>query len=147
MATLLKQCKVIVWDEATMSHKLALEAVERTFQDIRENSMLFGVIAMVFSGDCRQTLPVVRGGTRANEVDACFKASKLWEHVEVVHLSTNMRVHLYADTLAGKFADLLRIGEGKIPNISAVDCIRIPSGGGNVVDSMEELNPLTADDA
>ena len=28
------RCKVIVWDEATMSNKLALEAVERTFQDI-----------------------------------------------------------------------------------------------------------------
>ena len=32
------RCKVIVWDEATMSNKLALEAVERTFQDIREIS-------------------------------------------------------------------------------------------------------------
>ena len=37
------------------------------------------------------------------------------EHVEDVHLSTNMCVHLYADTQAGAFADvLLRIGEGKI---------------------------------
>ena len=32
------RCTVIVWDEATMSNKLALEAVERTFQDIREIS-------------------------------------------------------------------------------------------------------------
>ena len=32
------RCKVIVWDEATMSNKLALEMVERTFQDIREIS-------------------------------------------------------------------------------------------------------------
>ena len=32
------RCKVIVWDEATMSNKLALEGVERTFQDIREIS-------------------------------------------------------------------------------------------------------------
>ena len=28
------QCKAVVWDEATMFNKLALEAVERTFQDI-----------------------------------------------------------------------------------------------------------------
>ena len=140
MATLLKMCKVIVWDEATMSNKLALEAVERTFQDIREISAPFGGIAMVFSGDFRQTLPVVRGGTRANEVDACFKASKLWEHVQVMHLSTNMRVHLHADTLAGKFADvLLKIGEGSIPISSAVDCIRIPPESGNVVDTIEEV--------
>ena len=30
--------KVIVWDEATMSNKITLEAVEHTFQDIREIS-------------------------------------------------------------------------------------------------------------
>ena len=43
----------------------------------------------------------------ANEVDACFKASKLWEHVQVMHLSTNMRVHLRTGTLARKSADVL----------------------------------------
>ena len=32
------RCTVIVWDEATMSNKLALEAVERTLQDIQEIS-------------------------------------------------------------------------------------------------------------
>ena len=140
MATLIRKCKVIVWDEATMANKLALEAVERTFQDIRANTMLFGGIAMVFSGDFRQTLPVVRGGTRANEVDACFKESQLWEHVDVVHLSTNMRVHLYADTQAGTFANvLLRIGEAKIPIVSAADCIQIPLGGGTVTETLDGL--------
>ena len=33
------RCKVIVWDEATVSNKLSLEAVERTFQGIREISI------------------------------------------------------------------------------------------------------------
>ena len=65
-------------------------------------------------------------------------ASMLWEHVEVVHLSTNMRVHLYADAQAGTFADvLLRVGEGKVPIISAVDCIWIPPGG--VTETLDEL--------
>ena len=40
-------------------------------------------------------------------MDACFKVSKLWEHVQVMHLSTNMRVHLRTGTLAGKSADCL----------------------------------------
>ena len=34
MVILLKRFKVIVWDEATMSNKLALKAVECTFQEI-----------------------------------------------------------------------------------------------------------------
>ena len=55
-------------------------------------------------------------------------------------MSTNIRVHLYVDTQAGATADvLLRIGEGKIPIISAVDCIWIPPGGGNVTDTLNEL--------
>ena len=45
-----------------------------------------------------------------NEVDACFKVSKLWEHVQVMHLSTNMHVHLHTGTLAGKSADVLKNG-------------------------------------
>ena len=39
-------CKVIMWDEATMSNKLALEAVEHT-----RDLCTFGGIAMVFRGD------------------------------------------------------------------------------------------------
>ena len=69
----------------------------------------------------------------------------LWEHVEVVHLSTNVRVHFYADAQAGAFAVvLLRVGEGKIPIISAVDCIRIPLGGGNinVTETLDELKAV-----
>ena len=76
----------------------------------------------------------------ANEVDACFKASKIWEHVQVMHPSTNMCVYLRADTLAGKSADvLLKNGYGSIPISSAVDYIQIPPESGNVVDTIEEL--------
>ena len=90
------RCKVIVWDEATMSNKLALEAVKRTFQDIREIST--PLVALQWSS--------VEISSCANEVDACFKASKLWEHVHVMHLSTNMRVHLHTGTPPLLFLDL-----------------------------------------
>ena len=73
---------------------------------------------MVFAidGGFHQTLPVVCGGTRANEVDVCFKASKLWAHAEVLHLTTNMSIQLYGNTLAGTFANvLLSTGAGKFP--------------------------------
>ncbi|GFU84590.1 ATP-dependent DNA helicase [Trichonephila clavipes] len=33
--TLLQQCKLIVWDECTMSHKRAIEALDRCLQDIQ----------------------------------------------------------------------------------------------------------------
>ena len=72
MATLLKRCKVIVWDEATLSNKLALEAVEHTF-----HTRNLETLCMVFNGDFRQTLPVVRGGTRASEFQSYGSMFKL----------------------------------------------------------------------
>ncbi|UYV81485.1 hypothetical protein LAZ67_20001335 [Cordylochernes scorpioides] len=36
-ASLLRSCKLLVWDECTMAHKIALEALDRTLQDIRDD--------------------------------------------------------------------------------------------------------------
>jgi len=35
MATVLKQCKIIIWDESTMAHKHSLEASDRILKDIK----------------------------------------------------------------------------------------------------------------
>jgi hypothetical protein len=42
-----------------MTNRLAFEALDRTLQDIRHCSKPFGGIAVVLSGDFRQTLPVI----------------------------------------------------------------------------------------
>ena len=42
MAEVLRRCVLIVWDECTMSHKRAFEAVDRTLRDIREKDVLMG---------------------------------------------------------------------------------------------------------
>ncbi|CAG4984962.1 unnamed protein product [Colias eurytheme] len=65
----LKDCSLIVWDECTMANRKAVEAVDRTLQDIRRNENLMGGITVLFSGDFRQTLPVVTRGSRADEID------------------------------------------------------------------------------
>ena len=55
-------------------------------------------------------------GTPADEVAACLKSSVLWQHVEVLTLSKNMRVHLYGDEMAGNFSRVqLDIGNGALP--------------------------------
>ena len=77
-AEVLKKAKVIFLDEGTMLNRKGIEALDITLQDIRNNSAVMGGVTLVVSGDFRQILPVVKNGTRANEVDACFKSSKLW---------------------------------------------------------------------
>ncbi|UYV69864.1 hypothetical protein LAZ67_7001017 [Cordylochernes scorpioides] len=41
-ASLLRSCKLLVWDECTMAHKIALEALDRTLQDIRDDPQPMG---------------------------------------------------------------------------------------------------------
>ncbi|XP_067930983.1 uncharacterized protein [Watersipora subatra] len=73
-AQLLQQCLLIVWDECTMSHKLAFEALNLTLKDLRENNRLFGGVTLLLSGDFCQTLPVIQRGTPADEMNAYIKA-------------------------------------------------------------------------
>jgi hypothetical protein len=58
LAKLLQKTTLIVWDECTMAHKGAFEALDRTLQDLRQNSSPMGGITLLLAGDFRQTLPV-----------------------------------------------------------------------------------------
>ena len=77
-AKVLQQCSLIVWDECTMSHKRALEALDNVLQDLRGNRKLMGGTVVVLAGDFRQTLPVIPRSTPSDELNACLKASRLW---------------------------------------------------------------------
>ncbi len=85
--------------------------------------MPFGGKVVVLGGDFRQTLPVVRRGTRASTISACIKRTELWQHFETLHLVRNMRAG--ADELV--FADwLLRLGDGLLP-CNADNVIELPA--------------------
>ncbi|XP_058817140.1 uncharacterized protein LOC131680442 [Topomyia yanbarensis] len=116
MATVLRTCKLIIWDECTMAHKRALEALDRTLRNLRGVEQPMGGALILLAGDFRQTLPVIRRATPADELNACLKASALWRHVQKINLSTNMRVHLLRDESSETFAEQLsNMGDGKIP--------------------------------
>jgi ATP-dependent DNA helicase PIF1 len=133
-AGLLKQTKLIIWDEAPMAHRFTFEALERTLRDIMSKSMnseiIFGGKVIVFGGDFRQILPVVPRGCRSDIVHASINASKIWDHCKVLTLTQNMRLQSCGnpDELA-KFSEwILNVGEGKLsePNDGYAD-IEIPS--------------------
>ncbi|GFW58559.1 ATP-dependent DNA helicase [Trichonephila clavipes] len=65
---MLRECKLLVWDESTMSHKKAIEALNRTLQDLRESTDIMGGKVDLLPGDFRQTLPVIQSGTTADEI-------------------------------------------------------------------------------
>lgn len=108
----LKDAALLIWDECTMAHKRSVEAVDRSLQDIRNCTLPFGGLTVVFSGDFRQILPVVERGTRADEVNACLQKSHIWTKIRRLRLTQNMRVALGGGELMEEFsANLLAIGK------------------------------------
>ncbi|GBO37537.1 ATP-dependent DNA helicase PIF1, partial [Araneus ventricosus] len=138
-AKILKDCKLIVWDECTMSHKAAFEALDVTLKDIRRNNNRMGGVTMVLAGDFRQTLPVIPRGTRADEMQACLKSSYLWNGIQRLGLTTNMRVHLNGEPSAQQFADnLLQLGNGAMTPDNQDGCIAMQRIG-RIVKTQQEL--------
>jgi hypothetical protein len=51
---LFKETGIIIWDEAPMQHKFAIEAVDKCLRDLLDKDILFGGITVLFGGDFRQ---------------------------------------------------------------------------------------------
>ena len=132
-AELIRRTKLIVWDEAPMSHRYLFDAVNRTLCDIMKNDKPFGGIVTLLAGDFRQILPVVRMGRRPDIVDAALSRSALWQQVVLLRLHRNMRVEKYGRdavhlaTLRQHAEWLLQLGDGKLPHTDAEDLISLPA--------------------
>jgi ATP-dependent DNA helicase PIF1 len=62
-----------------MTKRQAIEALDNSMRDIMgQLGLPFGGKTIVFGGDFRQVLPVVRKGSRAQIVAASLRSSYLW---------------------------------------------------------------------
>ena len=91
-AELIRNTDLVFWDEAVMQHRHVFEAVNRTFQDIRQDERPFGGVVVCLCGDFRQTLPIIPKAPRGQIVSACIKRSPLWRQVQPLRLTVNMRL-------------------------------------------------------
>lgn len=128
-AELIRRSSLIVWDESPMNHRFLMEALDRSLQDINQNNKLFGGKVVLLAGDFRQVLPVVKGGSRAQIVDASIKSSKLWKHFKTYTLTENMRIFNNGDNQLLRNFDkwLLEMGNGTLcPVIPRSEMIMLP---------------------
>ncbi|CAB4488149.1 unnamed protein product [Rhizophagus irregularis] len=152
LASLLQIAKLIIWDEAPMTHRYAFEAVDRTLKDLMKaidpllEEKPFGGKVIVFGGDFRQILPVVIKGNREDIVGSCLRRSTLWTHVKLITLKINMRLFRtenQPDAAEQKeFAEwLLKVGEGRIPTIRGLEnnIIRLPN---DIILPSQNINDL-----
>lgn len=83
----------------------------------------------MLGGDFRQTLPIVKKGSRAQTVGAAMHRSALWPNFEQFALTENMRVQMAGgerETLHDFAQWLLRLGEGTEPVVDGNDMIELP---------------------
>lgn len=130
---------VIIWDEASMIHSIALEAINKILQDIMNNASPFGGKTVILGGDFRQLLPVVPRGTKSEILQACIKSTSLFAHFKTLPLTTNMRS---TDENYSKW--LLDVGNGKIQDvdISAFKTTNIHNIFNNIQNEEERINTV-----
>nr|XP_043623580.1 ATP-dependent DNA helicase PIF1-like [Erigeron canadensis] len=92
-----------------MAKRQAVEALDRTMEDITGIKQPFGGEIMVLGGDFRQVLPVIKKGTCGQIVDSSLRMSPLWSMSKKMRLTVNMRA--LTDPWFLDF--LLRIGDGE----------------------------------
>ncbi|GBG72718.1 hypothetical protein CBR_g12286 [Chara braunii] len=117
IAELIRRADLIVWDEAPMSNKFHLEALDITLRDLCDNDEPFDGKVLLLAGDFRQVLRVVKHGSRAQQIDASMKMSPLWKIFEVHQLTENMRILSLGNDEMTRMYDhfLMQIGNGDHP--------------------------------
>nr|GMC95312.1 ATP-dependent DNA helicase pif1-like [Ipomoea batatas] len=122
-ATLLKKCRLILWDEASMANRRAIESVDITLRDIMDIDQIFGGKVVVFGGDFRQTLPVIRYGKKEDFIEASLvKSPLIWPTIRRLTLVQNIRAN--EDPAFCEY--LMKIGDGT-EQLVGRDKIKIPS--------------------
>jgi hypothetical protein len=121
-AKLLWTASLIIWDEVTIMKRQGIEVLDNSLRDIMDRPNLpFGGKTVVFGGDFRQVLPVVRRGSRAQIVGASLRMSYLWDSMRHLKLVRNMRAK--NDPWFAEY--LLRIGGGS-EEVNGDGEIRLP---------------------
>lgn len=127
----LKNVDLIVWNEAVRCPRYCINAVDCTMRDLaRSREPLAGKV-VVFSGDFRQFISEIKGGSRAQIVHACVKISPVHRQFRTSRLSKNRQLTALrnysvadADVLScPNFLSALR--EGHVSR-DEEDCVTLP---------------------
>lgn len=98
LTALLKKTKLIIWDEAPMTHRYYFEALDWSLRDVMRSAdgscseKPFRGLVVVLGGDFRQILPVINNRTRHDIVHASISSSQIWNSCQVLKLTKNKRL-------------------------------------------------------
>jgi hypothetical protein len=114
----MRQVDLIIWDECSMVHCDVADTVERSLRDVMKNNRPFGGKAILFMGDFKQLLPVVRYGSGHNST---IQHCHWWRDVKFLHFSKNWRAERNP-----VFASFLEdVGNGRIAYVDVPEDSRV----------------------
>ena len=106
---LIRDVDFFIFDEASMITVNAMIAIDNALKDLYSTPTIFGRKSMLFGGDFRQVLPVVKKGSRMQIIAACIKSATFWSELKQYRLMKNMR-----STDGDSYAQwLLQVGNGE----------------------------------
>ena len=108
----LRQVSLYLLDEASMTPKHALNAIEMLLQDVCSNKFPFDGKVILLGGDFWQILSVLRRKQPADIVEVCIKCSQHWQYLQQFSLTENMRFQSEEDEFSQW---LLKLGNGTLP--------------------------------
>jgi hypothetical protein len=110
---IIRSANLLIWDEASMIAESVADTVDRTLQDIMNDTRPFGGTTVMFTGDFKQLLPVVRGGKGENH---SIQRCGWWPLLRRIEFSQNWRACQNVE-----FAVMLEaVGSG------SMDCVPVP---------------------
>jgi ATP-dependent DNA helicase PIF1 len=119
---LLTSASLIIWDEVSMTKRQTVEALDSSMRDTTgRHDVPFGGKTIVFGGDFRQVLPVIRKGTRSQITYAMLRKLYLWDSMQQLRLVHNMRAE--GDPWFAEY--ILRVGNGTEETVDD-GCVRLP---------------------
>ena len=116
------------------------ECIDRSLRFIRDVNQPFGGLTVLFSGDWRQILPVVKRGSRVTTVDATLKNSYIWQqYIHPLSLEQNMRLAKSTEDESefNQFLTDIGNGRGKLLPIHGSFATEIPHK--MTVNSLDDL--------
>jgi hypothetical protein len=117
LARVIRDTKIFVLDEVSMAHNHLMTGIDRLFKDIMQD----GGELVFMSGNFRQNLPIIAGGSEEQITNACLKRSPLWSTVTNLGLTENMRGRNRTESersyIEHNNAFLFAMGDGSLPDI------------------------------
>ena len=92
LAELIREIKLVFWNETPMQHRHTFETIDCIFKDIHNDPRSFEGVVFCFYEDFRQILPIVPRETRGQIVSASLKHSSFWHHIQHLPLTINIRL-------------------------------------------------------